>query len=120
MPMLPLSHRQPEEIRAMLAGFPSTTVDAVLRLRDHPDADALECAVLKVTEFYLPKAAAKSLTGQPETARLREDLGIDSLTLAEAAFKIDELLGVPIESHALAGLGTLGDLRTFLRQKSGL
>ena len=120
MPPNPLSRRTQEEIRTLLAGFPPATVDAALAAHACPDASGVEVTVLNVIAFYLPKAARKSLVGQPDEARLREDLGIDSLTLAEAAFKIDELLGVPIETHELAGLATLGDLRRFLRHKSGL
>src|SRR5689334_9455564 len=85
------------ELRASLAGFPTEAVDAVLAWHDAPSSARLDAALRAVIEFYLPTACRRSLAGLPATTRLREDLGVDSLTLAEMAFKCDELFGVSTE-----------------------
>ena len=112
-----LSSKSEDDIRTELRGFPASAVEAVLALRGDFSADRLRAALLGVLEFYLPKSAARSLAGVPDTARLSEDMGVDSLSLAEAAFKLDELLTVPIETHETAQVKTVGELHTLLCRK---
>ena len=112
-----LSAKSEDDIRTELRGFPAAAVEAVLALRGDFSADRLRAALLGVLEFYLPKSAARSLAGVPDTARLSEDMGVDSLSLAEAAFKLDELLAVPIETHETAQVKTVGELHMLLCRK---
>ena len=112
-----LSAKSEDEIRTELRGFPASAVESVLALRGDFTAGRLRAAVLGVLEFYLPKSAARSLAEVPDTARLSEDMGVDSLSLAEAAFKLDELLTVPIETHETAQVKTVGELHALLCRK---
>ena len=112
-----LSAKSVEDIRTELRGFPASAVTAVLALRDEITARNLRSAMLAVLEFYLPKSVARSLAGVSDEARLSEDMGVDSLTLAEAAFKLDELLTVPIETHETAQMKTVGELHALLCRK---
>jgi acyl carrier protein len=112
-----LSAKSEDEIRTELRGFPASAVESVLALRGDFTASRLRAAVLGVLEFYLPKSAARSLAEVPDSARLSEDMGVDSLSLAEAAFKLDELLTVPIETHETAQVKTVGELHTLLCRK---
>jgi acyl carrier protein len=68
---------------------------------------------LATLAFYLPRHARRSLADTPDSARLREDLGLDSLALAEAAFKLDDVLGIPVETREVGNLATVGDLLDF-------
>jgi acyl carrier protein len=115
-----LQEKSEVQIRDDLRGFPPEAVAAVLRLRENFGASELDAALRHVLAYYLPKARACSLQDVPAQTRLREDLGVDSLTMAEAAFKLDELLGVPIETRETGDVQTLGDLQAFLRGKLGL
>lgn len=103
-----------------LRGFPADAVRAVERLAAEPTLGALDAAVRAVLEFYLPRSSRRSLAEAPGTTRLREDLGVDSLTLAEAVFKWDDMFGTSIETREAAGLGTLDDLVGFLAEKMEL
>jgi len=114
-----LQEKSPEEIRGELIGFPAPAVDAALAFRETGAIEPLEELVLGVVEFYLPQRRAHPLRGLPPTTRFVEDLGVDSLTLAELAFKLDGLFGVPIETREVAQLRTLGELSAFLRRKLG-
>lgn len=114
-----LQDKSPEQIREELRGFPESAILAVLRFRETPSPAALDAAMRAVLAFFLPgaRSASPSLDDLPHHARLREDIGADSLTLAEAAFKLDELLGVPIETREMAAVSTLGDLHAYLLGK---
>lgn len=109
-----------EDLRTELRGFLPSALAAVLTLRGDFKPVRLRAAMLELLQFYLPKNNARSLAEVPDDARLSEDLGVDSLTLAEAAFKFDELLGVPIETHETAQVKTVGELHALLCRKLDL
>lgn len=112
-----LNHLTEANIRHELRGFPERTVETVVTLKHTPSTDLLQRAVIEILAFYLPSGAQTDLTDQAPTARLREDLGVDSLTFAEAAFKMEELFRVRIENAELAKIKTLGELQVFAETK---
>ena len=112
-----LQHFTESEVRHELRGFPAQAVAAVLGLKQEPSAEWLKKAVPEILAFYLPRGVSTDLTTQPLSARLREDLGVDSLTFAEAAFKMEELFRVRIENAELAEIKTLGGMIVFVESK---
>ncbi|MFT4549669.1 MAG: acyl carrier protein [Pseudoalteromonas tetraodonis] len=114
-----LLEKSPEDVREELAGFPDSTIDAVLSFREEGNVDSLTKVVLLVIEYYLPRDKQQSLGGLPESTRLFDELGADSLLLAEVAFKLEELFGMPIDLQSGTPPETLGDLLGFLREKLG-
>ena len=76
-----LAEKSETDLRRELRGFPEAAVTAVLSLRADFTAPGLRAAMLALLEFYLPKGSGRSLSGAADSARLREDLGIDSLTM---------------------------------------
>jgi acyl carrier protein len=108
-----LERRTEAEIREELRGFPPPAIEAVVSLKSGTDPASLRACLLSVLEFYLPQAARRSLADVPDSARLREDLALDSLALAEAAFKLDEVLGIPVETREVGNLSTVGELHAF-------
>ena len=108
-----LAKRSDEEIRAELNGFPAPAIAALIKLKHGCSRDDLREALLATLAFYLPRHARRSLADTPDRARLREDLGLDSLALAEAAFKLDDVLGIPVETREVGNLATVGDLLDF-------
>lgn len=117
LPSRLLEHLEESQIRHELRGFPTSAVDAVLRLQTAPSDAALEEAVLQLLAFYLPRGANRDLSHRNPASRLREDLGVDSLTFAEAAYKMEELFAVRIENAELTKIQTLGELTAFAREK---
>lgn len=110
-------HLTDEQLRHELRGFPSITVEAALTLQANAAPAQVSAVVVRILSFYLPRGAEADLTAQPDAARLREDLGIDSLALSEAAFKLEELFDMRVENAELAEMQTLGDLRKFAERR---
>lgn len=98
-------------------GFAFPCVDAALRYHANGEAEALIEMLPGMIEFHLPSGAARPPAVLKDDLRLNQDLGLDSLALTEMAFKLDDLFGIPIETHEMAGVQTVGDLKTFLMRK---
>ena len=109
--------RTPEEICGELCGFPKACVDAVLRFHRTGAPEAIAAMMPGMIEFHLPSGAGRLPAELKDEDRLKQDLGLDSLSLTEMAFKLDELLGVGIEIRELVGVETVGDLKSFLLEK---
>jgi acyl carrier protein len=105
------------ELRKEFAANPPDALDAALQLQAARDPAAFRKLLLALLEQFLPRARRRSLAGLPESTRLVGDLGIDSLSLAELAFKLDELFGVRVETRELAGIQTVGELLHFAERK---
>ena len=54
-----------------------------------------------------------------EHSRVQEDLGLDSLQIAELLFKIDDTFGAKIEDEEAWEIRTVGDLITMIEAKRG-
>lgn len=115
----PLLEKSVDVVREELAGFPDETVDMVMRFREDGEVESLTLMVLLVIEYYLPRDKKQSLAELPESTKLFDELGADSLLMAEVAFKLEELLGTPIDLQSGNPPETLGDLLGILREKLG-
>jgi acyl carrier protein len=99
-----------------LVGLPATARESVLRMHSSGDVAQIENLLPALLAYYLPRGSAPLPELQPQQ-RLHEDLGLDSLALAELVFKLDEVFGVAIELREVTGVLTVADLQGFLRAK---
>jgi acyl carrier protein len=98
--------------------FPSAVREAHARFLATGDAAALDVVVLAILLDYQPAhIRAASTDVPPDSARLLGDLGFDSLALAEIVFFIEDLYNVSISNEELVRIGTVGELRAFVRVK---
>lgn len=101
-----------------LARFPAPVRDAYQNfLALHQPAD-LHLVIEAVLLDFVPKGKALSVGSSiPAESRLVEDLGFDSLAVAEIVFFFEDLLQVSIPTHEVASLQTVKDLQTFVERK---
>jgi len=71
-------------------------------------------AVHGVIARYVKAEEAGTLSQRPDSTRLGEDLGIDSLTLLEIVMSIEEALDFRIEDADARNIRTLGDVRRYV------
>ncbi len=114
----PESSSQPRRAPDPLAKFPSAVRDAHARYRASGDADALDLVVLAIVRDFIPRHVAPP-ADQPlaDDAHLMQDLGYDSLAIAEAVFFLEDLFDVKISNAEIMAVGTVGQLRAFVRTK---
>jgi 3-hydroxyacyl-[acyl-carrier-protein] dehydratase len=99
---------------AQLERFPLEVRDAYRSFRDTGDIAALHLVVLAVVRDFMPRSSHAALTDE---MRLIEDLGCDSLAVAETVFFLEDLLQVRIENKELLEMRTVGELRGFVTRK---
>lgn len=74
--------------------------------------------ILGALKGFLPDSSpARNASSLNHSMRLIEDLGYDSLAVAEVVFFIEDLFQVQIESNDLKTVKTVGDLREFVSEK---
>ena len=102
-----------------LKRFPAEVRAAYRQFRATGDADAVQRVVLAAVSEHGPRGSA--VATEPSTAtnnlRLVEDLGYDSLAIAELVFFLEDLFEVSIRTHEIQSIATVGQLRTFVAQK---
>ncbi|HLP00972.1 MAG TPA: acyl carrier protein [Opitutaceae bacterium] len=105
-------NRFPAEVRAAYQTFRATGDEAALRV-----------VVTAAVADFMPRNSVHSRT-EPLRAeeRLIEDLGFDSLAVAETVFFFEDLFKVTIKNEEILALRTVGELCDFvarrLREKS--
>jgi len=92
--------------------------DAYERFRTTGDIEALRLVILAAVRDFMPKrnlgASAIELRGE---MKLMEDLGYDSLAVAETVFFFEDLFKVRIHNTELLNVRTIGELQKFVIQK---
>ncbi len=99
-----------------LARFPAEVVAAFQRYRASGDAGAVEEVVIAAVVDFRPVNAGRS---QPiaDGKRLQEDLGYDSVAVAELVFFLEDLFEMTISNDDILAVSTIGDLRACVVRK---
>jgi acyl carrier protein len=93
-----------------LAKFPSAVLEAYERYRATGDAGAVHEVVMAAVVDYAPPGAPTNDT-LGESSRLIEDLGYDSVSIAELVFFLEDVFEVTISNDDILSVRTLGELR---------
>lgn len=110
---MPLNGKLIEE---KLAGYPDEVVGDLERFAREGDLHAFEQGLLGALGFLSENSDVKSLTTAADDIRLREDLGVDSLAVAELVFLIEDAFGVAIQDEEIAGLQTISDFKRLAKE----
>lgn len=106
-----------DQIETKLEGYPEEVVAHLQTFARTGDLGAFENGLLGALGFLSESSDAHSLTAASAETRLREDLGVDSLAVAELVFLIEDTFGVPIQDDEIAGLRTISDFKQLAREK---
>jgi acyl carrier protein len=106
------------EIPPQLARFPQEVRDAFVRFRSTGDVAGVQIVVGAALVDFLPANNPHRAAGLPaDDLRLIEDLGYDSLAIAELVFFLEDLFKVTISTEEIRNVSTVGDLHTFVIRK---
>ena len=102
-----------------LVRFPAEVRDAYRSFRATGDEAALRVVVLAAVRDFMPRNSAHPRTEalRPDE-RLIEDLGFDSLAVAETVFFFEDLFKVTIRNEDILALHTVGELCDFVAKRA--
>jgi acyl carrier protein len=106
-----------EKLRLLLRGFPEAALQACARFEATGSPDAFDEAVCRILQHHLDPAPATDLGQMPGTTRIRDDLGLDSLTVIEMVFLFEDLFSAKVPQEELMKIVTLDDLRALLKAR---
>ncbi len=96
--------------------FPPATVETACRFRRTGDLSLLPGLLAGLMGHFV-EADIRTKLNEPDDAwRLREDLGLDSLTMIEVVMVVEEVLPVSIDEEARR-FRTFGDIRQTIEAK---
>lgn len=102
-----------------LTRFPAEVRDAYRSFRATGDEAALRVVVLAAVRDFMPRNSAKARAEPLRTEeRLIEDLGFDSLAVAETVFFFEDLFKVTIKNEDILALHTVGELCAFVAKRA--
>ncbi len=104
-------------LRDALKRCSPATYHAACKFRATGTAADLQLVVLGVIERFVERDHRGKLQAGDDSLRLREDLGLDSLTLMEVVMLVEEVLPIAISNAELTHLQTVGDTRRFIAGK---
>jgi acyl carrier protein len=102
---------------APLARFPLGVRDAFAHFLAVGDIDALDTVLFAVVRDFLPGKNPVAAGPLADNARLIEDLGFDSLAIAEIVFFMEDLFQIKISNAEIQQVTTVGQLRAFVLRK---
>jgi acyl carrier protein len=101
---------------AALARFPAEVLEAYQRYRADGDAGAVEAVVIAAVVDYRPSGSG-AFPGVGNATRLIEDLGYDSVAVAELVFFLEDLFDVTLTNEDILGVRTIAELRACVNRK---
>jgi acyl carrier protein len=99
-----------------LSRFPPEVVEAFERYRTKGDAGAVQEVVAAAVIDYRPSGAGQ-LPAISDTTLLIEQLGYDSVAVAELVFFIEDVFDLTISNEDILAVRTMGDLRSCVTRK---
>ncbi|MDR1010213.1 MAG: acyl carrier protein [Opitutaceae bacterium] len=99
-----------------LARYKPEVREAYARFCATGDVEAVQIVILAMVREHLPKPSDAPIT---DGQRLIEDLGYDSLAVAEVVFAIEDTFGLRIETSEIMQISTVGSLKAFIARKLG-
>lgn len=107
----------PPENPSPLDKFPAEVREAYQRFRATGDTAALHVLVYGTLRDFIPSKKADGAPPLRDDLRLVEDLGFDSLAIAEMVFFFEDLFQLTINNAELQTVVTVGDVQTFVVRK---
>jgi len=111
-----------ERLRTLLKGYPAGTAEAALEFTRERSPEALRRTLAGVLRFHHPPSVGEAPRLEPADApgdtKLVADLGIDSLTMVEMTFLLQDLWGVTFTDDELRAIMTLDDLNRAILEKA--
>lgn len=108
------------EVQSKLKGYPPHIIEEYERFTNHRDEKSLFSFVFGIMGFLIDHVQNQELKDLPDSTNLRTDLQIESITIAEMVFLLEDIFVVEISNEDVVSIQTIGDLKSFLKRMLNL
>jgi acyl carrier protein len=116
-PTSPARPETPDAATTLVKHFPAEVRDAFVRFLERRSPADADIVVLAVVLDHQPDKKLRDSTPPTDDKNLVEDLGFDSIAIAEMVFFLEDLFQVRIGNAEILRVRSVGDLRAFIREK---
>ncbi|MFA5262828.1 MAG: phosphopantetheine-binding protein [Opitutaceae bacterium] len=102
---------------AKLCRLPPSATEDFNRFCANGDDESLRRLLIAVLTDHLPDKS-KQIPSWSDETKLIEDLGYDSLAIAEMIFYFEDLFQISISNEEILHVRTLGELHVFVHMKA--
>ncbi len=107
----------PEEVSETMRRCPTQAVEAAIAFQQGRDPALAPAIVLGVIERFAEPAMREKVRNADDSARLFDDLAIDSLMMVEIVMTIEQVMQVSAPDEELRTLRTIGDVKKYIDAK---
>jgi 3-hydroxyacyl-[acyl-carrier-protein] dehydratase len=107
----------PEEVTETMRRCPPRAVEAAIAFQESRDPALAPAIVLGVIERFAEPAMREKVRNADDSARLFDDLAIDSLMMVEIVMTIEQVMQVSAPDEELRTLRTIGDVKKYMDAK---
>lgn len=107
----------PEQAAEKLDGYPPEILSGYQEFYATRQAQHLDVVIFGLLTFLLAEPPKVPLADLAADAKLREDIGVDSITITEVIFLVEDLFEISVPNEELEQIATIGDLQTYMRKK---
>lgn len=104
-------------LRDALRRCSEQTIEKAVEFRKTGNPELVGPVVMGIIERFLEPEKRAALKSAPDSAKMIEDLGLDSLTMVEIVLAVEDAVGMSIDNDDIQKLKTLGDIKNYIKEK---
>lgn len=104
-------------LRDALKRCSEQTIEKAVEFRKTGNPELVGPVVMGIIERFLEPEKRAALKSAPDSAKMIEDLGLDSLTMVEIVLAVEDAIGMSIDNDDIQKLKTLGDIKNYIKEK---
>ena len=107
-----------EHLRIKLTGYPDKVTGHYEAFQKNRDPERLNAFVIGLIQFLQDSGnPQKEVATLSDETDLRGEMGVDSITIAEVVFLLEEIFEIEIENSDLMQIHTVGELKKYILGK---
>jgi acyl carrier protein len=106
-----------DELTTKLYGYPEAILLHYELFQKQGSPDDLNQFIIGLIRFLQDSENTSDAVEVSDGSKLMEDLGIDSITIAEVIFLLEDIFEIEIDNQELVAIATFGELKVFILSK---
>ena len=104
-------------LRDALKRCSEQTIEKAVEFRKTGNSELVGPVVRGLIERFLEPEKRGALKSASDSTKMIEDLGLDSLTMVEIVLAVEDAIGMSIDNEDIQKLTTLGDIKSYIKEK---